>query len=487
MPQNRIPIGIFNTLHCFLRPALMILDVKAIILMKLIVTSKGLNMQEDLSFSHRDEFQRKTIAENIIKLLKPEADISPLVIDGDWGTGKTEFSIKLKNLILEQDPESKVVYIDAFKGDHAESPLLLITSAIASILPDEEKESFIKKALPAIRFGLKTGLKASAGWILRQNAEDIADEFQEAMKKASNAAIDSTVENILEDHIDAEKNINALKKCMEGLSSQQKTVIIIDELDRCKPSFSTAILETIKHIFDTENVYFILVTNTTQLRASINHIYGYSLDSQKYLDKFIKYTITLPETFSKNGYDEFRTSTEYWLHLVNETSNLVPINQIANKEITSLIADTNLSLRETQTFARNLNIFQILNNGIFNKDIHYIFKLIFIGAVFIHCFGDKRLLKGDLTSDDIDKLAKLLNIIRIPYDFERTTDVSRMTILFYGIIKDHIHINPKFAPPSDESLIKFNKLYSNFEDADFWNTTVKDQVNKYINQMSFIK
>lgn len=60
-------------------------------------------MQETLSFSDRDEFQRKSIAENIVKLLIPETDISPLVIDGDWGTGKTEFSIKLKNLILEQE------------------------------------------------------------------------------------------------------------------------------------------------------------------------------------------------------------------------------------------------------------------------------------------------------------------------------------------------------------------------------------------------
>nr|HAT2258377.1 AAA family ATPase [Citrobacter freundii] len=444
-------------------------------------------MQENLSFSDRDEFQRKVIAENIIKLLKPEADISPLVIDGNWGTGKTEFSIKLKNLITAHEPESKVVYIDAFKGDHAESPLLLITSAIASILPEEEKDTFIKKALPAIRFGLKTGLKASAGWVLRQNAENIATDFQEAIKNASNAAIDGTIENILKDHMEAEKNINSLKNCIQGLSSQQKTVIIIDELDRCKPSFSTAILETIKHIFDTENVYFILVTNSTQLRASINHIYGYSLDSQKYLDKFIKYTITLPDTFLKNGHDEYKTSVEYWYQLTKETPSLLLIHQAAENEICKLISDTNLSLRETQTFARNLNIFQIINNDTFTKNTHYIFKLIFIGAVYIHCFGNKSILKGDLSSDDIDKLADLFKIKKIPYEFERSIEVSRTTLLFYGIIKEYINVNKKFAPPNEELLEKFDSFYRRFEDADFWNTTVKEQVIKYIDQMSFIK
>lgn len=444
-------------------------------------------MQENLSFSDRDEFQRQIIAENIIKLLTPEADISPLVIDGDWGTGKTEFSIKLKNLITAQIPDSKVVYIDAFKGDHAESPLLLITSAIASTLPDEEKEPFIKKALPAIRFGLKTALKASAGWVLRQGADEIADEFQDAMKKASNAAIDGTIENILEDHMEAEKNINSLKTCIEGLSLKQKTVIIIDELDRCKPSFSTAILETIKHIFETENVYFVLVTNTIQLKASINHIYGYSIDSQKYLDKFIKYTITLPDTFTKNGHEGYKTSVEYWLQLAKENPNLSLINKSAEREVCELISNTNLSLRETQTYARSLNIFQIINNQRFKEDMFYISKLIFLGSVYIHCFGDKSLLKGNLSSDDIEKLAKTFNINKIPYDYDRTSDIPRSTFLFYGIIKEHLQVNTRFAPPNEELAKKFAELYGRFEDADFWNTTVREQVTKYINQMSFIK
>ncbi|MCH6132825.1 P-loop NTPase fold protein, partial [Salmonella enterica] len=90
-----------------------------------------------------------------------------------------------------------------------------------------------------IRFGLKTVLKAGAGWFLRQEASEVAEEFQDAMKKASNAAIDGTIENILEDHMESEKNINSLKSCIEDISNKQKIVIIIDELDRCKPSFST--------------------------------------------------------------------------------------------------------------------------------------------------------------------------------------------------------------------------------------------------------
>ena len=46
------------------------------------------------TFDTHDEFNRKPIAENIIKLLTLPIDLSPMVIDGGWGTGKTEFCQK---------------------------------------------------------------------------------------------------------------------------------------------------------------------------------------------------------------------------------------------------------------------------------------------------------------------------------------------------------------------------------------------------------
>lgn len=443
-------------------------------------------MQEKLSFSFRDEFRRRVIAENIIKLLKPEADLSPLVIDGDWGTGKTEFSIKLKNLILEQEPESRVIYIDAFKGDHADSPLLLITSAIASVLPKEHKTKFIEKALPAIRFGLKTAVKAGAGWVLRQETDNLAEEFKDAIKKASNTAIDGTIENILEDHIEAEKNIHSLKCCIEDIACENKTIIIIDELDRCRPSFSTSILETIKHIFDTENVFFILVTNSVQLRASINHTYGYSIDAQKYLDKFIKYTITLPETFKNDTQEVRRTSVEYWLQLSKQNDSLRLIQDSAGNDVCELIERTNLSLRETQTFARSLYIFQQLNNNIFQGNTYYIYKLIFLAAVFLHCFGDKKSLHGELTNDSIDSIAKTFNITEIPYNTDSPYSLSRFIFVFYGIIKDAPHLTNRFNPTQEDDNKYFKEAYSKIEGNNLWNTSVKKQINIFIEKMSFI-
>ncbi|MCQ6678910.1 P-loop NTPase fold protein [Escherichia coli] len=55
-------------------------------------------MSTDITFDIRDEYKRKAIAEKIISLLESNIPVSPMVIDGDWGTGKTEFSKKVSIL-----------------------------------------------------------------------------------------------------------------------------------------------------------------------------------------------------------------------------------------------------------------------------------------------------------------------------------------------------------------------------------------------------
>jgi len=75
----------------------------------------------------------------------------------------------------------------------------------------------------------------------------------------------------------------------------------------------------------------------------------------------------------------------------------------------------------------------------------------------------------------------------IPYSFERTSDVSRITIMFYGLIKDSLYVNTRFAPKNEVELKQFDDLYQRFDDSHFLNSTVKSRVNDFIQEMSFIK
>ncbi|MDO6804915.1 P-loop NTPase fold protein, partial [Wenyingzhuangia sp. 1_MG-2023] len=113
----------------------------------------------------------------------------------------------------------------------------------------------------------------------------------------------------------------------DQVTADSPIVIFIDELDRCRPDFAVQMLEVIKHTFDVVNVKFVLVTNTKQLRAAINHRYGPLVDAQRYLDKFLKFSVRLPADVSGRvgyGYGENRllASVKHYSNLVSSSGIL---------------------------------------------------------------------------------------------------------------------------------------------------------------------
>ena len=209
----------------------------------------------------RDEFQREQIAAKVIRLLISPIEISPMLIDGDWGTGKTEFCHKLINKLQAEYSDSRVLYIDAFRADHADNPLLTVLSAILSLLPNESlKKPLRDKALPILRFAAVTVGKAVAAHVLQQNTDALANGMEESLQDATDQAIDATVKALLKDHEEAEKNLQALQAALIQIATEKPITIFIDELDRCRPDFAVQMLETVKHIFNVEGVQFVFIT-----------------------------------------------------------------------------------------------------------------------------------------------------------------------------------------------------------------------------------
>lgn len=403
-------------------------------------------MNSKLTFTERDEFQRKVIAENINVLLASGLDLSPMMIDGNWGTGKTEFSHKLCNY-LNDNGNRYVVYIDAFKEDHTDEPILSIMAAIANILPEKEKQTLISKSLPAIRFGLKTLGKAGVNWIMKQDADKIADEFEDVIKDASNTVIDKTIESLLNDHINAEKNIRTLQTTLSDIAKTKEIIIIIDELDRCKPSFSISILEKIKHIFNTGNVHFILVANAEQIKASVNHIYGNAINAQRYLDKFIKYSFTLPKNIKSNDDLERLASVTYWHTLAYENGLLSSFNHRLAPVIEDMIQRANLSLRDIEDIARHASVYQILSNNAINPNHLSLLNIARIFGLLIHSTCSRKIIDNFLSKESIEFMANKLGIKRLPYQREYNMyDVPEYEMTFYLLIKNDMPSGSFLSP-----------------------------------------
>ena len=72
-------------------------------------------------------------------------------------------------------------------------------------------------------------------------------------------------------------------------------VVVVDELDRCRPSYAIELLETAKHLFAVDRVVFVLAVNRAQLAESVRALYGSGFNSEGYLRRFFDLDFRLPE------------------------------------------------------------------------------------------------------------------------------------------------------------------------------------------------
>jgi predicted KAP-like P-loop ATPase len=363
----------------------------------------------------RDEFRREQIADKVISLLTSDIDISPMVIDGHWGTGKTEFCHKLMGKFEAEHEHYRLLYIDAFQADHADNPLLTILAEVLSLLPDgEQKQSLREKIIPVVRYGIKTTLKAGVSHLLRENADKIGEDLDQYLQEAADKAIDASVMAMLQDHEEAQRNLKALQSVLAKVAEDNPIVIFIDELDRCRPDYSVQMLEVIKHTFHVNNVKFVLITNTAQLRAAINHSYGPLVDAQRYLDKFLKFSFCLPNVIPSNSSEKTLASVEHFNNLVSvspilKDTDLNDFNNGVHRFTTTLISHNQLSLRETETFIRYLEIFHTLSNGM-ATNIIFGHTLLRVLGVFIFCFRTDIAAAVQSNNVDAKQIAAVLGL-----------------------------------------------------------------------------
>lgn len=425
----------------------------------------------NITFNDRDEFHRKQIAEKAIQLLQADMDISPLVIDGSWGTGKTEFCKKLINLMAEQETHH-LIYVDAFQADHADEPLLTVLAEVIKIIPTEdEQNSFIQKALPAARYGLKTIAKAGIAHLLRQDAADVVDEFDKEIQQAANKAIDASVESLLKDHVKASESLNTLQKTLEELADEKPIILFIDELDRCRPDFAVNMLEIIKHTFDVKGVQFVLVTNTQQLKASINHCYGETVDAQRYLDKFLKFSFQLPTIQNSNSYDETTVSLAHYKNLVGATRQLgsLELYQRGFTQIVERLIKTNsLSLREVETFVRHLEIYSTLKEeGNLSKNIIYGYKVLTLLSIYIFCFNPKISESIVNKNLDIKDIAELLRVTELS-QYQDNQRVDDFELICYMLSSGAYKNSEQFSPRTPEEKEMWDNSMTSYFNGSFF-------------------
>lgn len=273
--------------------------------MKLVTPSL---VVEDSDGFKNDSLQRQQFGGALSNLVTRSTDELVISLDGKWGEGKTTFVKMWQGLLKEKGIPS--IYIDAFQNDYTEDAFISIASAITSYVDkhsvEAEKSSDFKDKAKKVGVRLlswtaKIGIKAATLGVIKESDIDALSEIGEDVAADTSETIADLIKERLSAHDKETELIRSFRESLSDLpatlmgNSSGRLVIIIDELDRCKPSFAVEVLEKIKHLFSVKNVAFLLVMHKQQLEEAIRSVYGINIDAHTYLQKFINVETSIPK------------------------------------------------------------------------------------------------------------------------------------------------------------------------------------------------
>ena len=308
--------------------------------MRLTVPEPKIDLYND-GFADHDQLDRKATGDKLSDLVERIDDPMVIALDGAWGSGKSFFlKCWVGEHLKRKGNTTQTVYFDAFEHDFLDDPLIALTGAIAERFAgkhsdgEQRKTSRIStsKALTKLKkFGLFLGkatgkavVSAGAHYVRNKIGEDTYEVLGEEWKEVLGDGID-TAENDAKALFDADwgeatsedfwKEQRAKSAAMEAFRlalteltqpatkeqaeddpklqegiPTRKLVVVIDELDRCRPDYALSLLEIIKHFFNVPGVHFVLGVNLKELQNSVKARYGSGVDAAKYLQKFVSVT-----------------------------------------------------------------------------------------------------------------------------------------------------------------------------------------------------
>ena len=334
--------------------------------MKIVIPPLAIDISDGFK-SDLDLFKRKPFGESLTRLVTRSQGDLVISLDGRWGEGKSTFIKMWQGHLLEAGIPS--IYIDAFENDYSEDAFISIASAITSYVEANGdatgkttafKESAKKVGVQLLSWSAKVAIKAATLGALDKTDIESLTKIGDDVATAASDAVSELIKDRLSAHAKQAAVISTFKSELSLIPSKLTNndsgllVIVIDELDRCKPTFSVEVLEKIKHFFSVPNVVFVLVMNKEQLEESIRSVYGVNIDAHTYLQKFIHIETTLPKRAVFRGDSDLNIYSKRLLeiHAFEHWGD----GRIIIECMEPLAAHFNLSLRQLEKTYTNLAI-----------------------------------------------------------------------------------------------------------------------------------
>ena len=309
-----------------------------------------------------DVLGREETAARLTNLIRNQSAPFVISIDGYWGTSKT-FLLRRWQKALEKE-NFKAIYFNAWEDDFCDDPLVAILGQLSEYFEESPFQSLANKV---VEVGIPL-LKQNVLGVL-ENKAGITLELKEDKTNGQDPLKSYRFQRATKDE---------LKKRLSEMSAKVREetghpmVFIIDELDRCRPTFAIELLERVKHIFDVHDLVFVFGINREELCSSFQSIYG-DIDASVYLRRFFDMGFTLPEAdaekFGRHLIQNFELN-QFFAWLSRETRSRGLQDQFAELAVNfpSIWARLGLSLRDIDycvrliaLVAKNLKPGQFMN------------------------------------------------------------------------------------------------------------------------------
>ncbi len=328
--------------------------------MRLTIPEPKISLYED-GFDEHDKLSRKPTGDKLSGLVERIDDPLVIALDGAWGSGKSFFlKCWVGEHLKREGNTTQTVYFDAFKHDFLDDPLIALTGAIAERFEDANDKTAqkawnkAKQVAPALgRAIVRTGVSvATAGLVTK------ADELTDAAINTVSGELDGAVAEFWKRESGKRAAMESFRQALIDLTEpdasgapKRKLIVVIDELDRCRPDFALSVMETIKHFFNVAGVQFILGVNLSELQNSVRARYGLDADAALYLQKFLSISLRLQNrTTNRNMRSVYLNYYEYLSKQMRIDGDYYV--EIGQTYLEHLADSTHLSLRGIQQFAR---------------------------------------------------------------------------------------------------------------------------------------
>ena len=247
-----------------------------------------------------DRLGRKEPAEILTHLLSSLEGPCVLAVDAAWGNGKTTFlRIWAQYLRNEKFP---VVEFNAWETDFSGDPFVALSTELTEGLKGirRDNDTPLEQKIDETEAQAKEVLRRAVPGLIRVATAGILD-VGPLVEKEVGQALASYADTRISEYQEAQKSVKAFREALQNMAEtlseshqHRPLVVMVDELDRCRPSYAVELLEVAKHLFSVDHIVFILAVNRSELAHAIRALYGDGFDAEGYLRRFFDVDFVLP-------------------------------------------------------------------------------------------------------------------------------------------------------------------------------------------------